>query len=587
MSSEQADRIARRLAAILAADIAGYSRLMGLDEAGTVRALRERRLVAEALVAKHGGRIVKTTGDGLLLEFPSVVAAVECAVAVQAAMAERNAGVVPDRRMLFRVGINLGDVMIDGDDILGDGVNVAARLEGIAEPGGICLSGSAYEQVRGKVAVEFADLGEKNLKNIARAVRVYAVAPGRPRAEPSATLPALADKPSIAVVPFQNMSGDPEQEYFADGMVEDIITALSRVKWFYVIARNSSFVYKGKAIDIKQVGRELGVRYVLEGSVRKAGNRVRITGQLIETGTLHHIWADRFEGSVEDIFALQDSVTESVVGAIEPSLIKAEIVRGRAKPVTDNLDAYDCYLRAISALYELTEQGLETGEKYLARAVELDPHYASAKARHAYALIFRRVQGRARPGDEVKALALAREALADGGDDALTLARVAMTFTYFGKDYDQAVMLADHATDLNPNSAEVLIDSAWSHCFNCANPEKAIEQFTRAMRLSPRDPGAGRAFAGLAFANLIAGRNDDGLRWSQRSLQEQSSLTVAHRAQILALVRLGRMDDARETARRMVAVDPTFRIATRMPPYRDARFRQELHDALAAVGMPE
>jgi len=577
-------RVERKLAAILAADVAGYSRLMGIDEAGTVQILRGHRAAADALVAKHGGRIVKTTGDGLLIEFPSVVDAVECAVAVQRVMAERNAGVGEDRRMLFRIGVNLGDVLVDGDDILGDGVNVAARLEGIAEPGGICISSSAYDQVRGKVAVDFADLGEQSLKNIARPVRAYSVKVAKPEAKASAALPTLSGKPSIAVLPFQNMTGDAEQDYFADGIVEDIITALSRVKWFYVVARNSSFVYKGKAVDIKQVGRELGVRYVLEGSVRKAGNRVRITGQLIEAATQHHLWADRFDGSLEDIFALQDSVTESVVGAIEPSLKKAEIVRGRAKP-TESLDAYDCYLRAIAALYELTLDGHEAAETFLKRAIELDPHYASAKARYAYSLIFRRVQGWARPQDQALALAMAREALAEGSDDPLVLARVAMTFTYFAGDNDQAVVLADRAVDLDPNSAEVLIMSAWVHCFNCTDPDKSITQFTRAMRLSPRDPDTGRACAGLAFANLIAGRNEEGLRWSERALKELPHLTVAHRAQILALVRLNRMDEARETARRMLAVDPGFSIAKRIPPYRDNRFRGELRDALLAVGM--
>ena len=287
-----AARVERRLAAILAADVAGYSRLMGVDEVGTASTLREHRAVTDVIVANHGGRIVKTTGDGVLLEFPSVVDAVECAVAVQTLMAERNESVPEDRRMLFRIGINLGDILIDGNDILGDGVNIAARLEGIAEPGGICVSSSAYEQVRGKVAVGFADLGEQRLKNIDRPVRAYAarsgehfrmIAPGALPSHFKAQTPLqLPHKPSIAVLPFQNMSGDPEQEYFADGVVEDIITALSRFKSLFVISRNSSFTYKGKAVDIKQVGRELGVRYVLEGSVRKARGRVRITGQLIE-----------------------------------------------------------------------------------------------------------------------------------------------------------------------------------------------------------------------------------------------------------------------------------------------------------------
>jgi adenylate cyclase len=297
------ERVERRLAAVLAADVAGYSRLMGLDEVGTARTLRQHRAVTDALVAKHGGRIVKTTGDGVLLEFPSVVDAVECAVAVQAVMAEHNEGVPEDRRMLYRIGINLGDILIEGDDILGDGVNVAARLEGIAEPGGICISSSAYDQVRGKVTVEFADLGEQRLKNIDRPVRAYTakargdlglVAAGVLPSDPEAQKPLpLPDKPSIAVLPFQNMSGDPEQEYFADGMVEEIITALSRFKWLFVIARNSSFTFKGKAVDIKEVGRRLGVRYVLEGSVRKVGKRVRITGQLIDASTGAHLGGPR------------------------------------------------------------------------------------------------------------------------------------------------------------------------------------------------------------------------------------------------------------------------------------------------------
>jgi adenylate cyclase len=341
---------------------------MGLDEVGTARTLREHRAVTDALVAKHGSRIVKTTGDGVLLEFPSVVDAVECAVAVQAVMAERNQGVPEDRCMLFRIGINLGDILIDGEDILGDGVNVAARLEGIAEPGGICVSSSAYEQVRGKVAVEFADLGEQRLKNIDRPVRGYAAKTtdhlriATPGVLPSGSearnpLP-LPDKPSIAILPFTNMSGDPEQEYFADGVVEDIITALSRFKALFVIARNSSFTYKGRAVDVKQVGRELGVRYVLEGSVRKAADRVRITGQLIDAATGSHLWADRFEGAVADIFELQDQVTESVVGAIHPVIEKAEFGRAKRKP-TDSLDVYTLYLRGWAKLYDHTRQSAE------------------------------------------------------------------------------------------------------------------------------------------------------------------------------------------------------------------------------------
>jgi adenylate cyclase len=367
MKQKQPVRVGRRLAAIIAADVAGYSRLMGLDEVGTARTLREHRKITDALVAKHGGRLVKATGDGVLLEFPSVVDAVECALAVQAVMAERNEGIPQDRRMLFRIGINLGDILIEGDDILGDGVNVAARLEGIAEPGGICISASAYDQVRGKVPVEFTDLGEQRLKNIDRPVRVYAakssddlevgaasVPPSHPEAQKSLPIP---DKPSIAVLPFENMSGDREQEYFADGMVEEIITALSRFKSLFVIARNSSFTYKGKAVNVKQVGHELGVRYVLEGSVRKAAGKVRITGQLIDAITGAHIWADRFERDLTDVFALQDEVTNAVVSAIQPTLLKAEIaMTARQRP--ENLTAYDYYLRATQQFYLTTREGV-------------------------------------------------------------------------------------------------------------------------------------------------------------------------------------------------------------------------------------
>ena len=317
------ERVERRLAAILAADVAGYSRLMGANEEGTLARLNaHRREFLDPKIAEHRGRVVKRTGDGALVEFASAVDAARCAIEIQHGMTERNAAEPQDKRIELRIGINVGDIIIEDDDIFGDGVNVAARLEGIADPGGICLSRGAYDQVKGKLDVVFEDGGEQQLKNIAEPVRVYRMRPvgsaaGGPSSVTAAFLP-LPDKPSIAVLPFQNMSGDPEQDYFADGMVEDIITALSRAKWFFVVARNSSFIYKGKAVDIKQVGRELGVRYVLEGSVRKAGNRVRITGQLIEAATQHHIWADRFEGSLEDVFALQDSVTESVVGAIEP-----------------------------------------------------------------------------------------------------------------------------------------------------------------------------------------------------------------------------------------------------------------------------
>lgn len=417
-------RVERRLAAVLAADVAGYSRLMGADELGTLEALRShRRDVVDPAIASHKGRIVKTTGDGMLVEFASAVDAVTCAMAVQEKMAERNATSRPP--ITFRIGINIGDIIIDGDDIFGDGVNVAARVENECEPGGVCLSGSAFEQVRGKTAFTFDDLGERSLKNIDRPVRLYAArtagsaaAANISRTE-AARPPALPDKPSIAVLPFQNMSGDPEQEYFADGMAEDIITGLSRFQSLLVIARNSSFAYKGKSVDIKLVGRELCVRYVLEGSVRKVGGRVRITGQLIEAATGAHLWADRFDGAVEDVFDLQDRVTEQVIGTIAPMVRKAEIERLKIKR-TENLDAYDMLLRGLAQLQKVTFEGTMSALQLFKQAIELDPDYAPAYGRAAYCYV--QLNGNGWITDRVKqtadALHLARRAIELGSDDA-------------------------------------------------------------------------------------------------------------------------------------------------------------------------
>jgi adenylate cyclase len=339
----------RRLAAILAADVAGYSRLMGADEEGTLERLKAlRRELIDPMIAEHHGRIVKTTGDGLLVEFASVVDAVRCAVEVQQAMPERNAGLGADNRIELRIGINLGDVIVEGDDLYGDGVNIAARIEALADAGGVFVSNTVHDHVRDRLPFVFEDLGEQQVKNITRPVRVYRVrdaAAAKSPSVPAQPVLPLPDKPSIAVLPFANMSGDPEQEYFADGMVEEIITALSRIRWLFVIARNSSFTYKGQAVDVKQVGRELGVRYVLEGSVRKAGGRVRITAQLIDAQSGTHLWADRFDGSLENVFDLQDQVAASVAGVIEPTLQAAEIRRAADRPTSDPT-AYDLYLSA-------------------------------------------------------------------------------------------------------------------------------------------------------------------------------------------------------------------------------------------------
>jgi len=402
---------ARRLAAILAADVAGYSRLIGADEEGTLERLKTLRAeVIDPKIAEYRGRLVKTTGDGLLVEFGSVVDALRCAVDVQREMTARNADVTTDSRIEFRVGINMGDIVVEDGDIFGDGVNVAARLEAVAEPGGICVAARVQEDAAGKLDLVFDDLGEQQLKNIARPVRAYRVVTAARPAMPQVRFgPALPDKPSIAVLPFANMSGDPEQEYFADGMVEEIITALSRIRWLFVIARNSSFTYKGQAVDVKQVGRELGVRYVLEGSVRKAGQRVRITGQLIEATSGAHLWADRFDGSLEDIFDLQDKVASSVAGVIEPALQAAETARSAGRPTKD-LTAYDLYLRALAAYFPITKEGLVEALGLLERAIAIDPRYGPALSLAAMCHRRLAIDGWA-GGNRCKAINLARQAL--------------------------------------------------------------------------------------------------------------------------------------------------------------------------------
>ena len=399
----------RRLAAILAADVAGYSRLIGADEGGTLDRLRAlRRELLDPKIAEHRGRLVKTTGDGLLVEFGSVVDALRYAVEVQGEMPERNTGVAVDSRIEFRIGINVGDIVVEGGDIFGDGVNVAARLEGLAEPGGICVSARVQEDAAGKLDLAFEDIGEQQLKNIARPVRVFGAVIGqKPVPEPALALP---DKPSIAVLPFANMSGDAEQEYFADGMVEEIITALSRIRWLFVIARTSSFTYKGQAVDVKQVGRELGVRYVLEGSVRKAGNRVRITGQLIDATTGAHLWADRFDGSFEDVFDLQDKVASSVAGVIEPALQAAETACSANRPTTD-LTAYDLYLRAYAMSLSSAARFPEA-LGLVEQAIARDPRYGPALAWAAICCFRLLLDGRSedRDADRLKGADFARRA---------------------------------------------------------------------------------------------------------------------------------------------------------------------------------
>src|SRR5262249_52414637 len=433
-------------------------------------------------------RVVKTTGDGILIEFPSVVDAVSGAIDVQQGMRQHNADVPQEKRIEFRIGVNLGDVIIDGRDLYGDGVNIAARLEGLAEPGGICISQTVLNHTRGKIAFDVEDLGERDLKNIAQCVHVYRIVvdPAKRSTMSRAQAPALAlpDKPSIAVLPFENMSGDPEQEYFADGMVEEIITALSRFKWLFVIARNSSFTFKGKAVDVKEVGRRLGVRYVLEGSVRKAAGKVRITGQLIDAITGTHIWADRFERDLTDVFALQDKVTVAVVSAIQPKLLQTEIaIATRRRP--ENLTAYDFYLRAMQQYYLSSREGLAEAITLARRALELDPRFGLAAALTAHCHTLNVLWGYTSDlqFDREEAIRLHRLALSIDDSDPDTLASASVTSVYMVGDYESAIETSDRAVALNPNSFNAWHYRGWVYT-TAGLSEEAVPSFERAMRVS-------------------------------------------------------------------------------------------------------
>jgi TolB-like protein/class 3 adenylate cyclase/tetratricopeptide (TPR) repeat protein len=587
--------IERRLAAILAADVAGYSRLMGVDDVGTLQALKaHRREVVDPAISAHHGRIVKTTGDGMLVEFGSVVDAVNCAMSVQQTMADRNnnsANSVP--RIIFRIGINIGDIIIDGDDIFGDGVNVAARVEAECEPGGVCLSGSAFEQLRSKTVFAFEDMGERQLKNIERPIRIYSVRMGEPKLNTSGmtgtakSLP-LPEKPSIAVLPFQNMSGDPEQEYFADGMVEDIITALSRFKSLFVIARNSSFTYKGKVINIKQVGRDLGVRYVLEGSVRKAGGRVRITGQLIEAATDRHIWADKFDGALEDVFALQDQMTMSVVGLIAPRLEQAEIERAKHKP-TDSLDSYDFYLRGSELVSTRTLAPLPQALEFFQKAFQQDPDYAAAYVMAAWTILLQQAVSGVPLTKEMRseAIRLANLGATKGPDDAFALARSGHVLTYLGQEYDRGASLVDQAVALNSNLAIAWHSRGWVTLMGGEN-ERAIESFERMLRLSPLDPLRIRAWNGISFAFFNLGRYEEGFESGKKAIQYVTE-AQSMGAYIVNAVRAGHIIEARDAVAQLLQVQPDFRASHSQKafPMRSEKGRDRITAALIEAGLPD
>jgi TolB-like protein/class 3 adenylate cyclase len=580
-------RVERRLAAILAADVAGYSRLMGVDEEGTLAALKAyRRELIDPKISEHRGRIVKTTGDGALVEFASAVDAVRCAMEIQRALADRNASIPEDQRIEFRIGINVGDIIIDEGDIYGDGVNIAARVEALASPGAICLSDNAYQQIKGKLALDVSDMGEQQLKNIPQPVRLYSIRLDGTSARPALALP---DRPSIAVLPFQNMSGDAEQEYFADGMVEDIITALSRIRWLFVIARNSSFTYKGRTVDVKQVGRELGVRYVLEGSVRKSVNRVRITGQLIDASTGTHLWADRFDGALEDIFDLQDRVTASVVSAVAPKLERVEIERAKRKP-TESLDAYDYYLRGVASAIPYTREGDNEALRLFYRAIELDPDFAVAYGWAAWIFVTRKSNGwmTDRALEIAEAARLGRRAVELGDDDAAALCWGGFALAYVAYELDDGIAYVDRALVLNPNLAAAWYVSAWLRVF-IGEPEDAIERLARAMRLSPLDPFIFRMHAGIAYAHFFAGRYDDASSWAEKAVRARPTWLTAVRGAAASHALAGRLDEAHKYMARMRELDPALCISNLkdLLPLRRVEDFAKWAEALRKAGLPE
>ncbi len=568
---------------------------MGADEVATLDALTARREILDGLIATHGGRIANTAGDSVLAEFGSAVDAVRCAVEAQASLAKANSTLPESRQINFRIGVHVGDVMVRAGDLFGDGVNIAARLQTLAKAGGLCISGVTYDHVRKILPLSFTDLGPQTVKNIEEPIRAYEV---RSQAEAASsaleeasslgngTPLALPDKPSIAVLPFQNMSGDPEQEYFADGMVEEITTALSRFKWLFVIARNSSFAFKGKAVDVKEVGRRLGVRYVLEGSVRKAAGKVRITGQLIDAMTGVHIWGDRFERDQTDVFALQDEVTVAVVSAIQPKLLQTEIgMATRRRP--ENLTAYDFFLRAMQQYYPSTREGLAETIRLAHRALELEPRFGFVAALAGVCHMQNVLWGYAvDPQFERKeAVRLLRLALSIDEGDPDTIAMVAMTSAYMVGDSESEIELADRAVALNPNSFR-----AWSckgQVYRIAGlPEEAVQSFERANRMSPIDPLLYRSFTGMGLALIELRRFDEAIVAGKKSLRQNPSYSLAHRCLASAFAHLGRDAEAREAAARLLDVDPDFTISAWIARGGQSNSRL-LIEGLRKAGLPE
>jgi TolB-like protein/tetratricopeptide (TPR) repeat protein len=580
------NRAERRISAILAADVVGYSRLMGADDEGTLAQLKaHHNALVEPKIREHRGQIVRTTGDGLLVLFASVVEALRCAIEIQRGMGKRNARVPPERQIAFRMGINVGDVIIDGVSVHGDGVNVAARLEALADTGGICVSRRVQEDAHGTIDVGFEDTGEQQLKNISRLVHVYRVQ----LEGTTVAVPSLPNKPSIAILPFTNMSSDPDQDYFADGIVEDITTALSRVRALFVVARNSSFTYKGRAVDIVRVGRELGVRYVLEGSVRKAGAQVRVTGQLIDASSGAHLWADRTDGALDDIFALQDRITTSVVGAILPTLEHAEIKRAQRKP-TGSLDAYDFYLRGMANVQGWTKEGISDGLRLFYQAIKLDPEYGSAYGMAAWCYLRRKSDGwmTDRIQESAEACRLARRAAQVGMDDPVALSRAGFTLAFVEGDVDTGADLVARAVQLSPNLA-----AAWYFSSRVRvlldEPEVAIEHAARAMRLSPLDPLTFLMQYSTALAHFHAGRYDEAGQWAEKARRSNANFLPAVRLAAASCALAGSLPKAQAMTAQLRESDPSLTVSSLhgLNPFRRPTDFAKWTDALREAGLPD
>ncbi len=577
----------RRLAAILAADVVGYSRLMEQDEAGTLGALKERRKdILAPLVAEHLGRIIKVMGDGVLVEFASAVNAVACAVELQKRMAAANDSIPEDRRVVLRIGINLGDVMVEGSDLYGDGVNLAARLERIAEPGGICLSRSAYDLVKGKVDAQFADMGEQLLKNIAEPLRVFRIDIGLGATAPApATLP-LPDKPSIVVLPFTNLSDDPEHAYFADGVTEDLTMALSRLRWLFVIARNSAFVYKEKAVDVRTIARELGVRYALEGSVRTAGQRIRITGQLIDAEKGKHIWAEKYDRQLHDIFAVQDEITEQIVAAIEPHLYAQEGYRAAGQP-PESIDVWGLVVRAINLINKFSRKDNEEAQRLLRRAIEIDPHHARAHATLGWAIwwatLYYYVQDRSE-GYRQSAWH-AQEALRLDQSEPWARMTVGLNLSTSGQ-HQRALAEFQAALNFNPSFALARTTYGWA-LLRAGRFDEAITETEKALRMSPMDSFAGLYTTIHGLALLAERRFADALPHLRASVAANAEFAGHYNALISCCGHLGLIEEAAEFVARRNKVGPPLSVGVLRNNLRCFAHCEVFVEGLIKAGIPE